>query len=465
MASTGPVRAPHSLVGRLVLWGAVVFVTILPVFWLLFVGAADRVSRDTVDTRLLEFSEQVRGYWISVRADGVPQSGGSSAAGGADIDWVWQVARGGDVAIRSELLALTETSLPIDTGDATPAFALRDIETPLGAMRIAERVVDEPVADSGDGNAVVERVHYVVGLRMPRYLGYVEDNAARLEPLALLAIVPVAMALAALTAVIIQATRRNLRHFTDALQAYERGDAERVEGRFAVELQAVADRINALLSRNEKLVDRTRRYVSKITHDINHPLAVLKNAIESDDKADPSLMRRQVARMSGLIDRYASLARAIGPEGQVGRQTPVREVLEDIVDGFSILYRRTPLVFAVVCDDTVSVSVPRHDLEAMISNLVSNAHKYGETTVRVSASVDGSGVLIVTVEDDGPGIPEAERGGVTDWGKRLDEAPPGTGFGLTIVRDIADLYAGSVTLGNSDLGGLSVTVSVPPTKT
>jgi signal transduction histidine kinase len=458
MAGPGPVRAPHSLVGRLVLWGAVLFILTLPVFWLMFVNAADRISRDGVDTRLLEFAEQVRGYWISVRADGVPDIDAAAGAGGADVDWVWQVARDGQVALRSDLLGLSGTALPVAEGGPTPAFTLRTVETPLGALRIAERVVDEPVA----GTQRTERIHYVAGLRMQRYLAYAEDGAARLEPLALLAVIPVAVALLALSAVIIQTTRRTVKQLTDALAAYESGRAERVEGRFAVELQAVADRINALLARNEKLVDRTRRYVSKITHDINHPLAVMKNAVDGGPDADPALMRRQIERMSGLIDRYASLARAIGPEGQSGKRLSVRDVLDDITDGFSILYRRTPLTFEVACDPAAAVALPRHDLEAMVSNLVSNAHKYGETRVRVSAAVDADGGLTVAVEDDGPGIPEAERGGVTAWGRRLDEAPPGTGFGLTIVRDIADLYEGTVTLDTSDLGGLKAVITLPP---
>ncbi|MCZ6592809.1 MAG: ATP-binding protein, partial [Alphaproteobacteria bacterium] len=98
---------------------------------------------------------------------------------------------------------------------------------------------------------------------------------------------------------------------------------------------------------------------------------------------------------------------------------------------------------------------------AMLSNLVSNAHKFADTRVRVSAAAMADG-LRLTVEDDGPGIAETLRSAAFNWGKRLDEAPPGTGFGLTIVRDIAELYDGSVTLEQSaDLGGLRVDIDLP----
>ena len=452
---------PQSLVGRLVLWVIVLLALVLPMIWFLFAQAVDRISRDTVDARLVEFAGQVRGYWVSVRADGLP-SGTINAAGGADLDWVWQVAADGNVVLRSELLTLTDLALPVRKDKPSDDFILHDVETELGSLRIAERMVIEPVDGAVAGETVFEKAHYVVGLRSQRYVGYVQDHAERLQGLALLAIIPVALALFGLAAVIIQATRRNLQQLGDALQTYEQGHADRIEGHFAVELQRVADRVNVLLERNEKLVERTRKYVSKITHDINHPLAVLKNALGGDDET--ALMQRQVVRMTGLIDRYSSLARAIGPEGQDSRSTSIKVVLDDVVDGFSILYRRTPLAFEVLCRDDFTTTVPQHDLEAMISNLVSNAHKYGDSRVRVSAERDQTGALFVHVDDDGPGIPDEQREIVTNWGKRLDEAPPGTGFGLTIVRDIADLYEGTLELGRSDIGGLRVTIMIPPTK-
>ena len=164
--------------------------------------------------------------------------------------------------------------------------------------------------------------------------------------------------------------------------------------------------------------------------------------------------------MAGLVDRYSSLARAIGPEGQSGPKTAIADLLEDVAEGFSILYRRNPLEIKCSCDVDLTYAIPRHDLEAMVSNLVSNAHKFADGQVHLSAQISKEN-LIVSVEDDGPGIPEAERQKALNWGKRLDEAAPGTGFGLSIVTDIADLYEGQLRLGASDLGGLKVEIIIP----
>ena len=95
----------------------------------------------------------------------------------------------------------------------------------------------------------------------------------------------------------------------------------------------------------------------------------------------------------------------------------------------------------------------------MVSNLVSNAHKFADKTVKLSATRE-TGNLVVTVEDDGPGISAEQRDAALNWGGRLDEAPPGTGFGLSIVRDIVALYDGDVRLGESELGGLKVEIEL-----
>jgi len=239
---------------------------------------------------------------------------------------------------------------------------------------------------------------------------------------------------------------------------YEDGAAETIEGAHPRELQRLVDRMNGLLQQNTMLIDRTRKYVSKIAHGINHPLAIMKNGING--AVDTALLGRQVDRMAGLVDRYSSLARAIGPEGQVQRQTEIAATLEDIAEGFSILYRRTPLDISCVCDSDLTFFVARHGLEAMVSNLVSNAHKFADEKVILGAELrDGN--LVVRVEDDGPGITAEQREAALDWGGRLDEAPPGTGFGLSIVRDIVALYDGDMRLGEAAAGGLSVEIELP----
>ena len=97
----------------------------------------------------------------------------------------------------------------------------------------------------------------------------------------------------------------------------------------------------------------------------------------------------------------------------------------------------------------------------MLGNLIENAAKYGQGRVFVTVGVTPECVEI-EVEDDGRGIPEAERATIFDRGARLDTGKPGTGLGLAIVRDVAQIYGGSVALEESeDLGGLLARLKLP----
>jgi len=108
------------------------------------------------------------------------------------------------------------------------------------------------------------------------------------------------------------------------------------------------------------------------------------------------------------------------------------------------------------------VRVERQDLDEMVGNLVENAAKYGGGRVFVTVEPKDRMVDIV-VEDDGPGIPEADIGSLFTRGARLDTTgKPGTGLGLAIVRDVAEIYGGSIHLEQSeDLGGLLARLTLP----
>jgi signal transduction histidine kinase len=458
------VPLPASLVGRISLWALLLFVASILLFWAMFGAAAREVSREVVDTRLIQFADQLRGYWASreagggrASADGVPTP--NPVLGSPDVGWVWQISEGNEVIDRSALLRLTGAGLKAGVTAPGTKFSFSNVATPLGAMRIAERIVDEvPPFASDDGEPQKIRVHYLVGVSAEQYEDYVAQHTARLRDLFVLALIPVSVAILGMLTIIILALRRDLGRVASSMDHYEDGDAETIEGAHPRELQRLVDRMNGLLQQNTMLIDRTRKYVSKIAHDINHPLAIMKNGLRG--AVDTALLERQVERMADLVDRYSSLARAIGPEGQVQRQTEIAATLEDIADGFSILYRRTPLDISCVCDPDLTFFVARHDLEAMVSNLVSNAHKFADEKVILSADLrDGN--LVVRVEDDGPGITPEQREVALNWGGRLDEAPPGTGFGLSIVRDIVALYDGDMRLSEADLGGLSVEIELP----
>ncbi len=111
-------------------------------------------------------------------------------------------------------------------------------------------------------------------------------------------------------------------------------------------------------------------------------------------------------------------------------------------------------------DATHDVRVQREDLDEMLGNLLDNACRFACARVCVKSSRN-AGTIVLTVDDDGPGLDESMRELVLQRGVRADQATAGSGLGLAIVRDLAELYGGSITLAEAQFGGLRATLSLP----
>jgi signal transduction histidine kinase len=107
-----------------------------------------------------------------------------------------------------------------------------------------------------------------------------------------------------------------------------------------------------------------------------------------------------------------------------------------------------------------SIRGQRENLEEMLGNLLDNACKWAKSRVKIESAQENDAVLI-TVDDDGPGLPASMRDQVLQRGIRADESAPGSGLGLAIVRDLADLYGGTIALDDSPMGGLRATLRLP----
>lgn len=132
--------------------------------------------------------------------------------------------------------------------------------------------------------------------------------------------------------------------------------------------------------------------------------------------------------------------------------------------GIARTLRRLHVERGVSIDVRVSsehaVRCQREDLDEMLGNLLDNACKWARSRVVVeSRAVEGG--IVVTVDDDGPGLDASMRDAVLQRGVRADEAAPGSGFGLAIVRDLAELYGGSISLSGSPGAGLRARLQLP----
>ena len=237
------------------------------------------------------------------------------------------------------------------------------------------------------------------------------------------------------------------------------GEKSRIEESFPREIEPLTEELNALLVHNEVQAEEARRHAGNLAHALKTPLTVITNAAtaKSPDLADT--VCREATTMRRQVDHHLARARAIGRRSSAQARADVWPSLQAVERAVARLYENATVDLAG--DKHASVRVERQDLDEMVGNLIENAAKYGGGRVFVTVNTTPECVEI-EVEDDGKGIPEAERASIFDRGARLDTGKPGTGLGLAIVRDVAQIYGGSVQLEESeDLGGLLARLKLP----
>jgi signal transduction histidine kinase len=267
-----------------------------------------------------------------------------------------------------------------------------------------------------------------------------------------------------INAVAIMLGLQPLNHVRQALAAIRQGTAQRLDGEFPNEIAPLAEETNALIESNRRIIERARTQVGNLAHSLKTPLAVLLNEGRALGNGKGRLIVEQAGAMQQQLEHYLQRARIAAQRDSVVFRTPVRPVME----------RMTRVVRKLGPDKEVSLVLPsadvtfageREDLEEITGNLLENAMKWSRAKVRVGIGLapdpdPAQPHFVLTVEDDGPGIPPEKARDALQRGRRLDETKPGTGLGLAIVSDLVKEYGGRLELGRSDLGGLKASVTL-----
>jgi signal transduction histidine kinase len=248
------------------------------------------------------------------------------------------------------------------------------------------------------------------------------------------------------------------------LTSVQAGRARRMEGVYPSEVQPLVDDLNTLLDHREQAIVRAIAKAGDLAHGLKTPLAVLSQEAARARTAGQSEIAdsvdQQVARMQRQVDYHLAHARAAASGVTVGTSASVKESVDGLTRALLRLHAERRLTIDANVPADLEVRVQREDLDEMLGNLLDNACKWARTLIVVGAGSDGA-MTTITVDDDGCGIVEGMREAVLRRGVRADEAAPGSGLGLAIVRDLVELYGGSISLDTSPLGGLRASLRVP----
>ncbi len=239
------------------------------------------------------------------------------------------------------------------------------------------------------------------------------------------------------------------------------------------EIGALAVTMNRMLERLEQASEQQRRFAADASHELRSPLASMATRLDVD-LAHPdtvvwpesaAALRTDTLRMQALVDDLLVLARV---SNSASETEPEPVALDDVVaDAVAATMARK---ITIVSNEVARVDIAAHavQLRRLLTNLLTNAARHASTCVEVQLQADQHQVIL-TVDDDGPGVPAEQRDHVFERFVRLDEARTrdtgGSGLGLALCREICIAHGGEIVATDSPLGGARFTVTLPVDRT
>jgi signal transduction histidine kinase len=358
--------------------------------------------------------------------------------------WYWQVTEPGGRMVRSRSLWDSVIG-PVDGGSQ---LHTRRVAGPNGEpLLVVERDLTFPDARGP--------VHLLVAAD----LSEVNEGVGRFDLLLALSLGLMGLGMAVAVAIQVRYGLRPLRELAADLRAVREGSQTRLTGRYPREVAPLAAAMNGVLDNDVELIERARTHVGNLAHGLKTSLAIV--AAELDGAADRRVLQQQVRVMRRLIEHHLGRAAAVAGAGRaLGVAVPVRAVTEAIAGALRRVFADRKLEIEIdMAADTVFRG-QREDIEEIVGNLMENGCKWAAGRVRVSARPEGDS-LVLTIEDDGPGMASGRAAEAARRGKRLDEKGSGWGLGLSIVSDLVDVNGGAMDFSRSPLGGLAVRVRLP----
>lgn len=267
---------------------------------------------------------------------------------------------------------------------------------------------------------------------------------------------------------------RSLRTVDAMRQQVELIEAGNLDERVPVPVAAdaihnLAVTMNQMLGRMQSALTAQRRFVADASHELKSPLAVMTTTIDVGlmtdgqiDRDGADVLAHEVGRMSDLVSDLLLLARS-----DEGALTSSRDEidLDDLVTAEARRVRHLTPVAVETSIEATRIIGDRAQIERVLRNLTDNARRFAQSRIRMGVNQPENGVIELTVEDDGPGVPVPQREVIFDRFVRLDQHRSrdrgGTGLGLAIAREIVIAHGGSIAVGDSDLGGARFVVRFP----
>jgi signal transduction histidine kinase len=240
------------------------------------------------------------------------------------------------------------------------------------------------------------------------------------------------------------------------------GNARRMSDDVPTELRPLVTETNRLLEAQEKALEAARARAGDLAHGLKTPLTALALVAQKLRQQEPDLageLEQQLKGLNAHVERELTRTR-IAANATVTQKTLVHPIATRLLKTMEKLPRGEHIKWSLHCARDFAAPVEAVDLAEILGNLLDNARKWARSEVALTARSAAANVELC-IEDDGPGVSEADHARVMRRGTRLDESVPGSGLGLNITQAVVEAYGGKMALDRSARGGLLVRLSLP----
>jgi signal transduction histidine kinase len=366
--------------------------------------------------------------------------------------WYWAI-RDTDGTLYNLSTSMVGIDLPTlgDTGDAR-GRRTAVVEDAFGTrIRVVERSVTVGPAS----------YQIVVSGNLSEILEFVSDFRGQ----AFIVLGAVGVMLAIMSAIVARIAMRPIDRLSAAIERVREGESGAVTGTYPREIAPLAEEVNELLRSNTQIIERARNQVGNLAHGLKTPIAVLRNeAGVARKSALADVVLAESEKMSSMVTTYLERARLAARTSVVGKKADAGAIMQRLTRVMGKIHRNVDISLKQPDSSLPWFRGDEADLEEMAGNLLDNACKWSKGMVQVTLSSERGEIgtmLLIRVEDNGPGLSEEDAHKALRRGVRLDEKTPGTGLGLDIIKELVDVYGGSLALKRSSLGGLLAELRLP----
>ncbi|HET9273897.1 MAG TPA: ATP-binding protein, partial [Methyloceanibacter sp.] len=334
--------------------------------------------------------------------------------------WYWQIKplnRAARPDFVSDSLLDQQLKLPSQSGAAPDASLTRRayIEGP-NDQRL--RIVEREIRQRAPGSAPYS---YAVAGDSSE----IERDLSEFTMMLIAALAVAGLGLVAATFFQVRFGLSPLRAIRQGLSAIRSGEAEKLEGELPLEIKPLQQELNALIHSNREIVERARTHVGNLAHALKTPLSVISNEARTQEGVLAAKVIEQAEIMRDQITHHLDRARVAARSSVIGDATEVEGVLAALKRTLDRIYGERGLDLEVASAPGLKFQGEKQDFEEMVGNLLDNACKWARSHVRVRIRVkrpvtrNAPPRLIVSIEDDGPGLTEEQRQRIGKRGLRL----------------------------------------------